>query len=306
MIPLRNGHDYTDLYFYLEKKIGILKKKTKNTKLYNKQNFIYTLKILYYKKKDIGRWSSSSEIEYINDKIMCKIGKEITNIFISRISNYNLENYNFLDYGAGSGEYSLFISDLAAKHKKNTINYNLDIDNYINEDQAYDRIRNSFIDNKTINSINIIDDNSLDLVIASQSLHHVMFEEDKKKTYEQNKLEFLDKLDKIIYSIVKKLKIGGLFYVREHDITDIPILKTVVYEHLIHDLEESDCDSSIYDFIENYHSGSGSSYYGFYFSKETLHSIIEKYGMKILFSCPNIGKNSSQIYNSIYEKNSEL
>ena len=246
---------------------GFNKKKNRNN------SFYYKLYEIYKYKPGFKRWGNV--IRPVLDK---KFNRTIMNI----LDKMN-ESSSVMDYGCGDGYTLKYFEDKV----KDIIC--VDIDDYRSH------MKNSqFIKNSHISSIDTIDNNSIDLLIALQSLHHIEFEDDKT--------DFYDRITPIIQSIVNKIKPGGYLLIREHDVKNTKDLYPVLFEHLLYDLMElKDKSMSIEEvkkWVQSYHI----KHKGWYFSKQFLQGVLEDAGMELVETEYKRGENPSNIYNSIFVK----
>jgi SAM-dependent methyltransferase len=202
---------------------------------------------------------------------------------MSIINNIDSDS-NVLDYGCGNG-WSLH--HFENKTKNTTC---VDIDDY----RTYAK-NTDFVKNSHISSIDEkIENNSMDFVMALQSLHHIEFSGEKT--------EYADRIRPIITSIISKIKPGGHLLIREHDVKNSDDLCPVIFEHLLYDIIELDGKNMSFEklkmWIKNYHI----NHNGWYFSKQFLHDILKQEGMKLIDTEIKKGSNVSHIYNSLYIK----
>lgn len=232
---------------------------------------------LYKYKSDTKKWGNVS----YRPPLSIKFNKKIMDIL-----NSIDKNGSVLDYGCGDGWTLKYFEDNNIKDLSC-----VDIDDY----RTYAK-KSSFIKNSYLTSMNEqVKDNSVDLVVALQSIHHIEFLGDKSK--------FVYRIEPIIKSVISKIKPGGNLLIREHDVKTNDDACPVIFEHLLYDLMELKDKSMSYnkikDWVKKYHI----NHNGWYFSKDFLHKLLEKNGMKLLETEFKKGINMSHIYNSIYVKN---
>lgn len=262
---------YKEYNFMLNKQMKYIDKKyKKNDTFFNKLYKIYKYK------PSSKKWGNVIKRPSLDNKF---------NNNIINILNKMGKNSSVMDYGCGDGwalEYFKY-NDV-----KNIIC--VDIDDY----RSYVK-DSTFIKNSHLSSIDSkIDDDSLDLVMALQSLHHVEFENDKT--------DFYKRIHLIVKSIVNKIKYGGHLLIREHDVKNTNDLYPVLFEHLLYELMELKDKTMSFDEVRKWVSYYHNNHKGWYSSKEFMHKILEDNGMKLIETEYKIGLNPSHIYNSIYVK----
>ena len=270
---------YSNKYSYFLKHYGknikmLEKYKTKSK--YNSNDDILIKMMKIYKINNLtNKWGYSQDINY------SVISDNIQNI----ITKYINKNSKIADYGCGSGHNINYI--------KKT--YNLQSDNvYCIDINDYRIKKNSkFIKNTNLNIINNnIKNDSIDLFIASQSLHHVFF-----TGYNYNQI-----INSIINTLNKKIKMGGYLFIREHDILNYNNLCAVIFEHLLYELIElknkNMTKTQLLEWINNY----SKQHDGIYFSKSVLKKLLAKYGFECIVIEDKKGYNPSRIYNILCKK----
>jgi SAM-dependent methyltransferase len=264
-------NEYKEYTFMLNKQMKYIDKNyKKNDTFFNKLYKIYKFK------SSSKKWGNVIKRPSLDNKF---------NNNVMDILNKIGKNSSVMDYGCGDGwtlEYFKYndVKDIKC----------VDIDDYRSN------VKNStFIKNLHLSSLDSkIDDDSLDLVMALQSLHHVEFENDKT--------DFYKRINLIVKSIVSKIKYGGYLLIREHDVKNTNDLYPVLFEHLLYELMELKDKSMSFDEVRKWISDYHNNHKGWYFSKEFMHKILEDNGMKLLDTEYKIGLNPSHIYNSIYLK----
>jgi SAM-dependent methyltransferase len=201
----------------------------------------------------------------------------------------------YVDYGCGSGK----LTKAMARFLNAKKSYCVDVDNYIDIGvgsaiDGDDEI--NFIENKTETSMDDkIKKDTVDLITATQSLHHVNFNATTD--------DFRQSLAQSLDNFTTKLKPGGMLLIREHDVRNANDLYPVVFEHLLYDLielkDKTFTKEQLREYIEGYHW----LHNGWYFSKDDLHNLIISRGYRLIVSEYKPGGNPSRIYNSLYQKN---
>jgi SAM-dependent methyltransferase len=263
---------YSKLDIMINKQFKYIGKKYKP-----KDDFFNKMYQIYKYKPDITKkWGNVAYKQPLHIKFNNKIINILKNI---------KKNSSILDYGCGDGWTLNNFEDMGI----NNITC-VDIDDY----RTYAK-KSTFIKNKHLSSMDSkINNNSLDLVIALQSLHHINFENDKT--------EFIDRIIIIIKSIISKIKSGGYLLIREHNVRNAEDLPPVLFEHLLYDLIELDDKSMSFNEIKKWVTNYHIYHNGWYFSKIFLHNMLELNGMKLKETEKKKGLNISNIYNSLYIK----
>lgn len=232
-------------------------------------------------KHDKKKWGYTDD-ENPAITIKFKFGDNILKEIQDRLKLIKMPQY--LDYGCGNGLITEALHNiLGAK------SFCIDVDDYRKYKSS------SFIQNKSLGDIdNHIPNETLDLISAAQSLHHVHFELDITIN------DYKKILQQIVQQFYNKLKHGGLLLIREHDVRSIADLYPVLLEHLIYDALELDrgTNFNVDKFISNYHK----EHDGWYFSYKYLHSLLTQIGFKRLHFEYKKGNNASRIYNILYVK----
>ena len=262
---------YSELHTMIKRQFRIIGEKyTTGEKFLDKMMKIYKFKA---KNKKWGNITHRPDISSkFNDKILNRL-------------NMLHKDSTVVDYGCGDGHMLDYFKYYPIK---NTIC--VDVDDY----RTYAR-DSRFIKNNTRMVLDTeLKNNSIDLVMALQSLHHIEFDGDG--------MEFIHRLKFTINNIIKKIKPGGYLLIREHDVRRDDDLYPVLFEHLLYEMIELENKSMIYSelnkWINNYHF----VHKGWYFSKHFMNQVIEKNGMVLLETEYKKGINPSRIYNSLYIK----
>jgi SAM-dependent methyltransferase len=273
-----DAEDVAEKYSKLHTMINRQLKYTGTKYKHNDSFFSKMYQIYKYKPSNTKKWGNVSRPqleEKFNDNIM-------------KVLNAVDGKGSVLDYGCGDGWALKYFED---RNVKNTIC--VDIDDY----RTYTK-NSVFLKNSHLSSMDSVGNNSLDLVMALQSLHHIEFDGEKTK--------YMDRVHLIIKSIVSKLKSGGHLLIREHDVKNISDVYPVLFEHLLYDLMELTDKSMSLDelkkWVNNYHI----HHKGWYFSKDFLHNILRDHNMKLVETEYKKGLNSSHIYNSLYMVNNTM
>jgi len=258
---------YEDLWSIREKHIA--SDKTSNSKSSNNKSS--------NNKSSNNKWSKTADIKYKYDKNIIK--------YFDKLHN----NSTHLDYGSGDGAISKYILN----KNKNNRSYSIDIKDYRSDDLKNNK-NNMFIENVSINTINNeIKNNTVDLITALNSLHHIEF-----KNMEHDEI-----IDNIIDSFYRILKPGGLLLIKEHNATSMDDLYPIIYQHMMyHILFECKDINSIEDvknIVDNYHITDKA----WYMSKKYLHNKLINKGFKLLYNKDK--NNETKIYNSLFIKPDE-
>jgi SAM-dependent methyltransferase len=258
---------------------NMIKKQFKYTgEKYKHSDTFYTKLYKLYKYKPCGKNKKWGNVQY-ESPMDLKFNNNIMNIINSIDGDGNV-----LDYGCGNG-WSIHHFD---DKTKNTVC--VDIDDY----RTYSK-KSKFVKNTSISSIDEkIKNDSIDLVMALQSLHHIEFCDVET--------EYIDRIRPIIISIISKIKPGGYLLIREHDVKNNDDVCPVIFEHLLYDIIELGDKNMSFEklksWVKNYHM----NHKGWYFSKQFLHNILEHEGMELVDTEIKKGGNVSHIYNSLYMK----
>ena len=223
-----------------------------------------------------NKWGKTADIKYKYDKNIIK--------YINKLHN----NSTHLDYGSGNGDMSKYILN----KNKNNISYSIDIKDY-RSDELKNNKNNTFIQNVNINTINNeIKNNTVDLITALNSLHHIEFKHMKHDEI----------IDNIIDSFYRILKPGGLLLIKEHNATSMDDLYPIIYQHMMYHIVECKDINSIEDvkyIVNNYHITDKA----WYMSKKYLHKKLINKGFKLLYTVDK--KNENKVYDSLFVKPDE-
>jgi SAM-dependent methyltransferase len=236
---------------------------------YTNSDFINNMMKIYKYNPKNNRWGNVSSRPALSNKF----GKEIMDTINV------LESGTILDYGCGDG-YSL--SHFGADFRKICV----DVEDF----RSYKECE--FIKNTSLNTLNEkIEDESVDLVMMLQSLHHISFGNRSKNM-----------IGLVLDTIVKILKPNSYLLIREHNAENNIDLYPILLEHLLFDLMEisdkSMDETQLRKWINNYHT----NHAGWYFSKAYLHQLLVSRGFVLLTTENKKGLNPSFIYNSLYQK----
>jgi len=194
----------------------------------------------------------------------------------------------YIDYGCGGGKSMGDFIELLHPSKS----YCVDIEDFRN--QKYKDIC-EFVKNPNIEVCDKkFTNNSVDLISAMQSLHHVSFDSDNGS--------FHSRLECVIDQLTDKLKPGGYLLIREHDVRSKKDVYPVIFEHLVYELYEEIDDNMSVDEVNEWISKFHEKHKGWYFSAKTLQKLLESQGMKLITLNYKQGKNPSRIYNALYQK----
>jgi SAM-dependent methyltransferase len=228
------------------------------------KDFFANLYMLHNKTKK--KWSTGFEtkLEYkFSENVLSKIptGKHL------------------VDFGCGDGR----IMKLMSGRFKPTKQTCVDVSNH-QLDKSSDFVLNEKRGDFDVN----FSDNSIGILSAIQSIHHVSFLEDSS-------------LSDVVNNMIDKIAFNGVLLIREHDVKQLDDLYPVILEHLLYDVMETDKKMSFDElkiWVKNYHV----SHRAWYFSKQEIDSIISKRMSKTSYEDKK-GKNGTFIYNALYVKN---
>ena len=247
-------------------------------KIERKKNFIYEMLKYYgqYTKNDMDKIVTNNnkntitklrvkqkEYGLIKDTYSEEKNKRNAIKIYNSIRPYikNIKIKSFLDFGGGNGDMAFFIG------KKLNIKEVYCIDHYQWGAITWNRRKN------VIFSANIetIADKSIDLILASHSLHHISDIE----------------LKKIIINFDRILTDGGMLILREHDSPDKEFNNLLDIQHLLYDTVIS--QNTTYDeFFKTFYSN--------YKNIKEWNKILYKFKLKKIISYPNINRSYIGIY----------
>ena len=211
----------------------------------NKSTFIYNMLKKYgnYDKKEVNNMvtnNNKNTIEKLAEK-----QKEygiLKNLYSQESSKkradnlyFNIKNYididinSFLDFGGGSCDISYYLGN-SLKAKKI---YCIDIENWMN--MKWQR-RNNVI---FMNDLKAIPDKSIDVILASHTLHHIP----------DNEIKI------IIEEFNRTLSENGILILKEHDCPDKKFNKLLDIQHMIYDVvisQTTNYDTFLNKFYSNY------------------------------------------------------
>lgn len=191
------------------------------------------------------------------------------------------EKSRILDYGCGDGVDIMMIKEVLNSQEA----YCLDVaDN--RESQVL-----PFILNKVPGSLSKeIEIDSIDLVVASHSLHHISW-----GGFESP----VERLKFVLAEITKIVRPGGFLLIREHDVWSDKDLQPVLITHMCYDLMESEeiPKKDVEEWVRNYPL----THEGWYTSRYLLNSILGELGWKSvkIYSVPN----KDWVYSELFQLN---
>lgn len=210
---------------------------------------------------------------------------KLSHKFSDRILGRLPHGGTYVDYGCGNGAIAKSIGD----------RYGYDAHCVDTEDFRDEGAKGmKFIRSENVDSIDALDDNSVALVSAIQSLHHINF--DARLT----KRGFEESVVGVVKKVRAKLAPGGAFLLREHDVTSVRDLCPVIFEHLLYEIAEMEDKTMTRGELENYIKKYHETHRGWYFGKGDLHALLTANGFSLVETELKPGKNVSRIYNSLY------
>ena len=237
---------------------------------------------LYKLQNENEKWGAYSN-RFNRNFIERKFGKNIIDV-LGKLKNVNI----YIDYGCGGGKSMSDFIELLHPSKS----YCVDVEDF--RKQKYKNIT-EFIKNENIETFDKkFANNSVELISAMQSLHHVSFDSDNGSFYSRLKC--------VIDQLTNKLKPGGYLLIREHDVRSKKDIYPVIFEHLLYELHEETDDNMSVDEVNEWVSKFHDKHKGWYFSAKTLQKMLESHGMKLISRNYKQGKNPSRIYNALYQK----
>lgn len=181
------------------------------------------------------------------------------------LEDYDYTKGKMLDFGCGDCSISMEVNKLIGTEKNP---YCVDIEEWFNYEKKSDKCNFKVTDGKTIDH----ESESMDIVIALHSLHHVQY------------------LSEIIKEIYRVLKTNGILIIKEHDCVTKDDMMIIDIYHAIYELVlKEKPDKSFFD-----------KYYAKYYSAEGLQKILEDVGFKFVKYKPLYG--SVKNYLALYTK----
>jgi 2-polyprenyl-3-methyl-5-hydroxy-6-metoxy-1,4-benzoquinol methylase len=164
----------------------------------------------------------------------------------------NLKITSLMDFGGNNGDAAHIIGDKLSVDPKNT--YSVDVTDWVSEKWS-PRSDIVFIHTNKMHDKNIMEDNSVDLIMAMHVLHHINMKEIKT----------------IIKTFDRILSKKGIIILYEHDCNSVLMKNLIDLEHIIFDVVIS--KKITYEkFIK--------SYFAEYKTKEEFEKIFSKYFKK--------------------------
>lgn len=272
-------NNYKQYYWMTQKTLKYANQK--HTKDYEKN-----MHMLLSHQPSKNKWGNTDG-ESPSQIIKYKFSEQILNPMHDKIDRVKSPQY--LDYGCGDGAITHALRNIF-----NAKSFCIDINDYRKYKSS------AFVCNNNINTIDTYFTNeTLDIISAVQSLHHVSFDINKNQTSNM----FESTVSTILRQFYAKLKPNGLLLIREHDVQELSHLYPVLFEHMVYEMLEykqpiNNINIFVKKFIQDYHK----KHNGWYFSRQYLHNQLEALGFKLLHFEWKKGNNVSRIYNALYVK----
>jgi len=270
ILKFMSNYDKSNIELYIRKTIQ------NNALLKTNLTHIYGIIVKYFKVLKLKR------DENRQDFIVSKILSFMESFRPGMLS----ADMKVIDIGGGNGNVLSGMNDVLKGDKSNFVCVEskdwIEHYNYDNPNVTY-----VFWDNHTIE---VLDDESCDLVLCMVSLHHMSD----------------DTIANVLPEIYRVLKKGGILMIKEHDCNSIQTKNMILWEHHLYHLLDCAYDNRPFDYDTYYEN----SIYNFN-SKMVWQAFMETYHFKYVLSknrfldgayTANDSKNASNLYWDIYTK----